>query len=208
MADVWKKSKLSESAFASLVDDGLLRSQAIVQWHSTMGNDWPYEGTNEIVLFRPFVEQGLAIPTSDFLRGILIIGEYNCIIWPQYYLAYLHFHSPLRGLLGHEAPLRSFPPSFPCLSQPSQNDIAEVGGAEVQLCQGMEKKYISYKLSTKVVDWKSNWFYVGNHEPSLPDRMLGPSQSLWWMVKHCSRWRSSYRVARWHCKLGLGVCQR
>jgi hypothetical protein len=65
----WKKCKLSEDGIYSLVEDRILRTRAIIQWRSADGEDRPYEGTNEIVLFRSFVERGLAIPTSDFFRS-------------------------------------------------------------------------------------------------------------------------------------------
>ena len=38
----------------------------------------------------------------------------------------------------------------------------------------MDKVYIPYKLSGKVIDWKSKWFCIGNHAPTLPDRTHGP----------------------------------
>ena len=38
----------------------------------------------------------------------------------------------------------------------------------------MDKKYIPYKLSVKVIDWKQKWFYIGNHESTLPVIALGP----------------------------------
>jgi len=37
IADGWMKSKLSESQIASLVDDYLLQSRAIIQWKSAEG---------------------------------------------------------------------------------------------------------------------------------------------------------------------------
>ena len=67
----WKKCKLSEDGIYSLVEDRILQTRAIIQWRSADGEDRPYEGTNEIVLFRSFVERGLAIPTSDFFRSLL-----------------------------------------------------------------------------------------------------------------------------------------
>jgi len=36
---------------------------------------------------------------------------------------------------------------------------------------GWKKLYIPYKLSSKVIDWKSKWFYVKNHAPPLPSRI-------------------------------------
>jgi hypothetical protein len=37
----------------------------------------------------------------------------------------------------------------------------------------MEKKYIPYKLPTSLLGWRERWFYIGNHEPLLPERTAG-----------------------------------
>jgi hypothetical protein len=52
----WKQSKCSEANLQALVDD----------WHSAIGDKRSYERADEFVLFQYFVEQGLALPTSDF----------------------------------------------------------------------------------------------------------------------------------------------
>jgi hypothetical protein len=54
----------------------------------------------------------------------------------------------------------------------------KIGGARIQLQQGMEKKYIPYKFLTSLSRWKERWFYIENHEPSLPKRMLERSELL------------------------------
>ena len=71
IADGWRKSKLSESAISSLVGRRLLRPRSVVQWFSAEGHDRPYERVAEIVMFKAFVERGLAIPVCDFLQGLL-----------------------------------------------------------------------------------------------------------------------------------------
>jgi hypothetical protein len=38
----------------------------------------------------------------------------------------------------------------------------------------MDKVYISYKLSSKVIDRKQKWFYVGNHNTALLEITPGP----------------------------------
>jgi hypothetical protein len=38
----------------------------------------------------------------------------------------------------------------------------------------MDKVHIPYKLSSKVIDWKQKWFYIGNHENTLPVIAPGP----------------------------------
>jgi len=71
MADGWKKSKLSEAAISSLVSHHHLQSKILIQWQSAEGHGRPFEKTSEIVLFKAFVERGLAIPACNFLRGLL-----------------------------------------------------------------------------------------------------------------------------------------
>ena len=44
----------------------------------------------------------------------------------------------------------------------------------MQLRQGVGKKYIPYKLTGKVIDWKDFWFYVENQKPALLARTPGP----------------------------------
>jgi hypothetical protein len=59
---------------------------------------------------------------------------------------------------------------FHLKSQPNDKVPYEVGSAGLQLRQGMEKKYISYKFPCSLSGWREKWFYIGNHTPSLPKR--------------------------------------
>jgi hypothetical protein len=68
---VWKTSKCSEADLQALVDEGLLQSKEIIQWCATTWDKRPFEEAHEVVLFSHFVKQGLALPTSDFLCGLL-----------------------------------------------------------------------------------------------------------------------------------------
>ena len=48
----------------------------------------------------------------------------------------------------------------------------------------MNRVYIPYKLSQKVIDWKTRWFYVENHGNSLPPILAGPPvQWAEWLKK-------------------------
>ena len=71
MADGWKMSKLSEAAISSLVSRRLLQSWTLIQWQSAEGHGRPFEKTSEIVLFKAFVERGLAVLACSFLWGLL-----------------------------------------------------------------------------------------------------------------------------------------
>jgi len=67
----WRKSKMSEAAMQELENMKLLQSQAVIQWRAVKGEDRPYKGTLETVMFRDFVERGLAVPVSEFFHALL-----------------------------------------------------------------------------------------------------------------------------------------
>ena len=67
----WRKSKMSESMVQELENLGLLQTQGVIQWRAGEGEDYPMEGTLETVVFRDFVERGLALPVSEFFYDLL-----------------------------------------------------------------------------------------------------------------------------------------
>ena len=67
----WRKCQMSQAAVQELENMGLLQSQAIIQWRAGEGEDYPFEGTLETVVFRDFVERGLALPVSEFFYALL-----------------------------------------------------------------------------------------------------------------------------------------
>jgi len=67
----WQKSKISKAAVQELETMGLLQSQAVIQWRAAEGEDYPFEGTFESVMFRDFVECCLAVPVSEFFHALL-----------------------------------------------------------------------------------------------------------------------------------------
>jgi len=69
--DRWLMSKCIESNILSLVKEDVIQSRSIVFWRSALGHRRPYEQTDEVVAFTPFVERGFAVPTCNFIRGLL-----------------------------------------------------------------------------------------------------------------------------------------
>jgi hypothetical protein len=68
----WKKSKAKTEDLLALVNNGFLREKEMDMWHATAGDPYPMEkNPNEIPMFARFVERGLALPTSDFFKGLL-----------------------------------------------------------------------------------------------------------------------------------------
>jgi len=175
MADGWKKSKLSEAAVSSLVSRHLLQSKTLIQWQSAESHGRPFEKTSEIVLFKAFVERGLAIPACNFLRGLLFFwgvqlhhlspdSILHVAIFVQLCETFLGIH-PHFDLLGSRFSLNLYP---------NLRNIAGVGGVDLQFHPDIAKKYILYSLRRQIGDWKAEWFYIDNHAPTLPERTPGP----------------------------------
>ena len=62
---------MSEAAVQELENMGLLQSQAVIQWRAGEGEDYPFEGTLETIMFCDFVQRGLALPISKFFHALL-----------------------------------------------------------------------------------------------------------------------------------------
>ena len=67
----WRKSKMSQAAVQELENMGLLQTQVVIQWRAGEGEEYPFEGTLETVIFRDFMECGLAVPVSEFFHALL-----------------------------------------------------------------------------------------------------------------------------------------
>ena len=67
----WRKSKMSQAALQELENMSFLQSQAVIQWRTGEGEDYPFEGTLETIVFRDFVERGLVVPVSEFFHALL-----------------------------------------------------------------------------------------------------------------------------------------
>ena len=74
MSTGWR-SKMSESLVQKLENMGLLQAQGVIQWRAGEGEDYPMEGNLETVMFRDFVERGLALPVSEFFYRVLQFWE-------------------------------------------------------------------------------------------------------------------------------------
>jgi len=141
----WKKCKLSEDGIYSLVEDRILQTRAIIQWRSADGEDRPYEGTNEIVLFRSFVERGLAIPTSDFFRSLLHHWKVQLHhLTPNSILHLSIFTHLCEAFLGIQPHFNLFRHLFLLHPYPGRGKIAKVGRAEISLRPGKERVYLFF----------------------------------------------------------------
>jgi hypothetical protein len=68
----WKKTKAKTEDLLALVNSGFLREKEMDMWHAATGDPYPMEkNPDEIPMVARFVERGLALPASDFFKGLL-----------------------------------------------------------------------------------------------------------------------------------------
>ena len=168
LAKGWKKCKMTESDITALVDERLLQSHAIIQWHHAVGEDRQYDGTNEIVLFCDFVERNLAIPASDFLHALLKCWGIQLHHLTHQSILHLSIFTHLcEAFIGIEPHFYVFQHFFFLLPHPNASKPVEVGGAELDLRPENQDEYLFYQPSGKGIEWKSFWLYIENHQPSI-----------------------------------------
>jgi hypothetical protein len=68
----WKKSKMKAENLLALVNSGFLREKEMDMCRPTAGDLYPMEkNPDEVPMFARFVERELALPASDFFKGLL-----------------------------------------------------------------------------------------------------------------------------------------
>jgi hypothetical protein len=110
----WESSKCSRSDLESLVKQGFLPLESVIQWHPAFGDARPYENTGEIIGFVPYFERGLGLPNSNFFSRLLYYYwiQLHHLTPPHFFRAYICLRAFVRSVSGHRAPFRSFPPPF------------------------------------------------------------------------------------------------
>jgi hypothetical protein len=68
---VWVRSSMTEAKIQSLVDYGLLRLKAVVEWKAAVGEDFPTEDVKEQVVFTSYFERGFNLRAGEFFHGLL-----------------------------------------------------------------------------------------------------------------------------------------
>jgi hypothetical protein len=131
----WKKSKLKTEDLLALVNSGFLREKEMDLWHPAAGDPYPMEkNPDEIPMFARFVERGLAVPTSDFFKGLLSYYDIEYLnLNPNrifHVFVFVHFCESFVGIKPHWILFWKF---FRVKPQLSTNDPRVVGGAGIQM---------------------------------------------------------------------------
>jgi hypothetical protein len=68
----WNKSKAKTEDLLALVNNRFLWEKEVDMWRTAAGDPYPMEkNPDEVPMFARSVERGLALPASDFFKGLL-----------------------------------------------------------------------------------------------------------------------------------------
>jgi hypothetical protein len=68
----WKKLKAKTEDLLALLNSGFLQEKEVDMWRAAAEDPYPMEKSpDEIPMFTRFVERGLALPASNFFKGLL-----------------------------------------------------------------------------------------------------------------------------------------
>jgi hypothetical protein len=180
---VWKKYKAKTEDLLALLNSSFLWEKEVDMWRAAAGDPYPMEkNPDEISMFTRFVERGLALPASDFFKGLL---DYYSIEYLNlnpngifHVSVFVHFCEAFLGIKPHWVLFQKF---FRVKPQPSANDPRVVGWAGIQMREDATEQYLAYKLIDSNQYWKAKWFYVTNHHLELPKPSGKQSKHRpWW----------------------------
>jgi hypothetical protein len=154
----------------ALLNRGFIREKEVDMWKAAAGDPYPMENAeDEIPMFVWFVERGLALPASNFFKGLLgYYGVEYLNLNPNsvfHTAVFIHFCEAFLGINPHWILFRKF---FQVKPQPSANNLRVVRRDSIQLREDAAEQYLAYKLVDSNTDWKTRWFYITNHHPGLP----------------------------------------
>jgi hypothetical protein len=131
----WKKSKVKTEDLLALLNSGFIREKEVDMWRAAAGDPYPMEkAEDEIPMFAQFALRGLALPASDFFKGLLgYYGVEYLNLNPNdifHTVVFVHFCEAFLGIKPHWILFRKF---FRVKPQPSASNPRVVGGAGIQM---------------------------------------------------------------------------
>jgi hypothetical protein len=144
----WKKSKTKTEDLLALLNSGFIRKKEMDSWRASAGDPYPMEKSEDkIPMLARFAECGLALPASDFFKGLLgYYGVEYINLNPNgifHTAVFVHFCEAFLGIKPHWILFRKF---FRVKPQPSASNPRVVSGAGIQMREDAAEQYLSYKL--------------------------------------------------------------
>jgi hypothetical protein len=163
----WVQSTMTETKIQALVDRGLLRPKAEVEWRAATGEQFPSEDVKEQVVFASFFERGFNLPTGDFFRGLLYYYQLELVhLVPNSITivsTFIQFYEAYLGISPHFLLWRY------CFCVKSTGKRSRpVGAIMFNLRSGLKAEWIHTDLPDNIAWWRSEWFYITDQLPSLP----------------------------------------
>jgi hypothetical protein len=98
--------KLKTEDLLALVNSGFLREKEMDLWCAATGDPYPMEkNPDEIPMFAWFMEHGLALPTSDFFKGMLRYYDIEYLNFNPngifHVFVFVHFYEAFVGIKPH-----------------------------------------------------------------------------------------------------------
>jgi hypothetical protein len=164
---VWVRSMMTEAKIHALVDRGLLRPKAEVEWRAVAGEQFPSEDVKEQVIFASFFERGFNLPAGDFFRGLLYYYGLELVhLVPNSITVvstFIHFCEAYLGISPHFLLWRYF---F-CVKSTGKRS-GPLGAVMFNLRSGLKAEWIDTDLPNNTAGWRSEWFYIADQVPGLP----------------------------------------
>jgi hypothetical protein len=166
---VWVRSTMSEAKIQALVDRGLLRPKAEVEWMAVAGEQFPSEDVKEQVVFASFFEHVFNFPVGDFFRGLLYYYQLVLVhLVPNSITVvstFIHFCEAYLGISPHFLLYRYF---F-CVKSTGRRS-GPVGAVMFNLRSVLKAEWIDTDLPDNTARWRSEWFYIADQILGLPRR--------------------------------------
>jgi hypothetical protein len=166
----WVRSTMAEAKIQTLVDRGLLRPKAEVEWRAAVGEQFPSEDVKEQVVFASFFERGFNLPAGDLFHGLLYYYHLELVhLVPNSITVvstFIHFCEAYLGISPHFLLWRYF---FGVKSTGKRS--GPVGAVMFNLRSGLKAEWIDTDLPDNATRWRSEWFYIVDQFPGLPRRI-------------------------------------
>jgi hypothetical protein len=166
---VWVQSTVTKDKIQVLVDRGLFRSKAEVDWRAAAGEEFPTEDVKEQVIFASFFERGFNLPAGDLFCGLLYYYRLELVhLVPNSVTVvstFVHFCEAYLGIPPHFLLWRYF---F-CVKSTCKRSWP-VGAVMFNLRLGLKAEWIDTDLPDNTAGWMSEWFYIADQIPGLSRR--------------------------------------
>ena len=149
---VWTPSEMTEERIQALVDCGLLRPKAEMEWKAPAGEPFPSEDDKEQVVFAAFFERGFNIPTDDFFCRLLHYYYLELVhLVPNSIMvvsSFIHLYEPYLGIPPHFNLWRYF------FQVKKNGKVKVIGSIGFILRLGLKAQYVDMELPDSISRWK------------------------------------------------------